>query len=77
MALLPDKVVLVSGGTQGVGAGVVRAAAREGAAVAFTGRRPDKQQCRPVVVVTKLSWWPGSRVASSLPHNTRTDAGMW
>ena len=41
MPLLTDKVVLVSGGTQGVGAGVVRAAVREGAAVAFTGRRAD------------------------------------
>jgi NAD(P)-dependent dehydrogenase (short-subunit alcohol dehydrogenase family) len=38
--LLTDKVLLVSGGTQGVGAGVVRAAVREGASVAFTGRRP-------------------------------------
>ena len=44
MALLADKIVLVSGGTQGVGAGVVRAAAREGAVVAFTGRRPDTGQ---------------------------------
>src|SRR3954451_21743835 len=41
MSLLTDKVVLISGGTQGVGAGVVRAAAREGARVAFTGRRPE------------------------------------
>ncbi|MDI9899579.1 SDR family oxidoreductase [Rhodococcus sp. IEGM 1409] len=40
-ALLADTVVLVSGGSQGVGAGVVRAAVREGAQVAFTGRRPD------------------------------------
>jgi NAD(P)-dependent dehydrogenase (short-subunit alcohol dehydrogenase family) len=39
--LLDGKVVLVSGGTQGVGAGIVRAAAREGAVVAFTGRRPE------------------------------------
>ena len=39
MGLLDDKVVLVSGGTQGVGAGVVRAALREGARVAFSGRR--------------------------------------
>jgi NAD(P)-dependent dehydrogenase (short-subunit alcohol dehydrogenase family) len=37
--LLADRVVLVSGGTQGVGAGVARAAAREGATVAVTGRR--------------------------------------
>ncbi|MGU3431634.1 SDR family oxidoreductase [Actinomycetes bacterium M1A6_2h] len=39
--LLRDTVVLVSGGTQGVGAGVVRAAVREGALVAFSGRRRD------------------------------------
>src|SRR5215212_7826077 len=41
MNLLHDRVVLVSGGTQGVGAGIVRAAAGEGATVAFTGRRPN------------------------------------
>src|SRR3954454_3017097 len=41
MSLLHDKVVLVSGGTQGVGAGIVKAAAGEGAVVAFTGRRTD------------------------------------
>lgn len=38
---LMDKVVLVSGGTQGVGAAVARAAAREGAAVVVTGRRRE------------------------------------
>ncbi|MEO5321276.1 SDR family oxidoreductase [Arthrobacter sp. CC3] len=37
--LLADKVVLVSGGTQGLGAGIARRAAAEGAAgVAVTGR---------------------------------------
>jgi len=41
MALLENKVVLVNGGTQGVGAGIVRAAIREGAHVAFTGRRTE------------------------------------
>jgi NAD(P)-dependent dehydrogenase (short-subunit alcohol dehydrogenase family) len=41
MGLLDDRVVLVSGGTQGVGAGVARAAAREGAAVAVSGRRRE------------------------------------
>jgi NAD(P)-dependent dehydrogenase (short-subunit alcohol dehydrogenase family) len=41
MTLLDERVVLVSGGTQGVGAAVARAAAREGAAVAVTGRRPE------------------------------------
>lgn len=39
--LLPDKVVLVSGGTQGVGAGIARAAARQGAIVVVSGRRPE------------------------------------
>ena len=38
-SLLEDKVVLVNGGSQGVGAGIVRAAVREGAHVVLTGRR--------------------------------------
>lgn len=41
MTLLEGKVVLVSGGSQGVGAAVARAAVREGAVVAITGRRPE------------------------------------
>ena len=41
MGLLEEQVVLVSGGTQGVGAGVARAAVREGARVAITGRRRE------------------------------------
>ena len=43
MPLLSSKVVLVSGGTQGVGAGVARAAVREGAAaVALLGRNRER-----------------------------------
>ena len=41
MSLLADKVVLVSGGTQGVGAAIARAAVDEGATVAVSGRRRD------------------------------------
>ncbi|TQJ39342.1 NAD(P)-dependent dehydrogenase (short-subunit alcohol dehydrogenase family) [Arthrobacter sp. SLBN-112] len=42
MPLLKDKVLLVSGGTQGLGAGVARRAASEGAAgIAITGRNAD------------------------------------
>ncbi|MEU6537894.1 SDR family oxidoreductase [Streptomyces sp. NPDC047000] len=39
MGLLDDKIVLINGGTLGVGAAVARAASREGAVVAVTGRR--------------------------------------
>jgi NAD(P)-dependent dehydrogenase (short-subunit alcohol dehydrogenase family) len=39
--LLDGRVVLVSGGTQGVGAGIARAAVREGASVVITGRRAE------------------------------------
>jgi NAD(P)-dependent dehydrogenase (short-subunit alcohol dehydrogenase family) len=38
---LQDKVVLVSGGTQGVGAAVARAAVLAGASVVVTGRRAE------------------------------------
>jgi NAD(P)-dependent dehydrogenase (short-subunit alcohol dehydrogenase family) len=41
VALLEGKIVLVNGGSQGVGAGIVRAAAREGASVVLTGRRTE------------------------------------
>ncbi|MGW1916405.1 SDR family oxidoreductase [Streptomyces sp. NPDC002076] len=37
--LLREKIVLVNGGSQGVGAAIARAAVREGAVVAVTGRR--------------------------------------
>ena len=41
MGTLTDKIILISGGTQGVGAGIARAAAREGATVVVSGRRAD------------------------------------
>ena len=39
--MLDGLVILVSGGTQGVGAAVARAAGRAGATVVVTGRRPE------------------------------------
>ena len=41
MGLLDDKVVLIHGGTQGVGAAVAQVAGRQGATVAVTGRRAE------------------------------------
>ena len=42
--LLVDKVVLINGGTQGLGAAIARAAVREGATVVIGGRTPTKGQ---------------------------------
>ncbi|GAA3696771.1 SDR family oxidoreductase [Gordonia hankookensis] len=57
-SVLTDKVLLVSGGTQGIGAAIVRAAAEAGARVAFSGRNAEKGKQlaaefdgRPVVFV--------------------------
>jgi NAD(P)-dependent dehydrogenase (short-subunit alcohol dehydrogenase family) len=41
MSLLDGRVVLVNGATQGLGAGIARAAVREGATVAITGRSAE------------------------------------
>jgi NAD(P)-dependent dehydrogenase (short-subunit alcohol dehydrogenase family) len=41
MTLLADKVVFISGGSQGLGAAIARAAVREGGSVVVTGRRRE------------------------------------
>jgi NAD(P)-dependent dehydrogenase (short-subunit alcohol dehydrogenase family) len=41
MNLLTGKVLLITGGTQGMGAGIARAAAHEGAVLALAGRNPE------------------------------------
>ncbi|EWT01633.1 short-chain dehydrogenase [Intrasporangium oryzae NRRL B-24470] len=40
--LLTGKVLLISGGTQGLGAGIARAAAREGARLVLAGRNTER-----------------------------------
>ena len=40
--LLDGKVLLISGGTQGLGAGIARTAAREGATLVLAGRNADR-----------------------------------
>ena len=44
MRMLDDKKVLVTGGSRGIGAGLVRAVLQEGAEVAFFFRRARRQR---------------------------------
>ena len=41
MKLLENKILVINGGTQGIGGGIARAAVRAGAAVTVTGRRRE------------------------------------
>lgn len=41
MKLLENKILVINGGTQGIGGGIARAAVREGAHVLVTGRRRE------------------------------------
>ena len=44
MARLKDKVALVTGSTSGIGVGIAKIFAKEGAKVVVTGRREEKGQ---------------------------------
>ena len=59
MGRLDDRVVLVSGGTQGIGLAIARLALREGAAVVVTGRRTE---------LGELSFRLVERTSTSAPH---------
>jgi 3-oxoacyl-[acyl-carrier protein] reductase len=57
------RVVLITGGTRGIGLGIARALAREGWSLALCGRRPDGE-VRPVVEelhaggAPEVAYWP-------------------
>ena len=52
---LEGKVALVTGGTRGIGQGIVEMLAHEGAAVAFTGRSEDRGRSPPASLWTPKS----------------------
>jgi NAD(P)-dependent dehydrogenase (short-subunit alcohol dehydrogenase family) len=68
MGLLQDKVVLVSGGSQGVGVAIARAAAREGATVAISARRPAPAEALVAELTAAGRIWPTPNRRAAVWH---------
>lgn len=57
MRLLSEKVVLVTGATQGLGAGIARCAAQHGASVVVAGRDASRGEAAAAEIGGRLRRW--------------------
>src|SRR5580658_11317487 len=80
---LKDKVILVTGSTTGIGEGMVRLFAREGAKVMIHGRRKDAAQSLTAEIGAKAAFVigrledpevPAKLIAATVAHFGRIDA---
>ena len=72
--LLEGRVVLVSGGTSGLGAAIARAAVREGALVVVTGRRREPGEALVAELGTARTGVPGTGVPGTGASSTGVTA---
>lgn len=68
---LEDKVALVTGGSQGIGAAIARALAKQGARIAITANRSAKDQIAREKVITELTAVTGERRVTLIDLDVR------
>ena len=76
---LKDKVILVTGSTTGIGEGMVRLFAREGAQVMIHGRRKDAAQKLAAEIGERASFVIGALEDPQVPARAyrRNDRSLW